>query len=69
MEQDFEFASKLKSCYDMESYGTLKQVDSGSAVDTRAHNLLKNTTMHNEKRYDVRLLCVEDNIKLPNNYF
>ena len=69
MEQDFELAGQVKSWYDMESYGALKQVDPRSASDARAHEILENTTVHNGKRYDVGMLWAEDNIELPNNYF
>ena len=50
MEQDFELASQVKSWYDMESYGALKQIDSPSASAARAHEILGNTTVHNGKR-------------------
>ena len=53
----------------MESYGALKQLDPRSASDARAHDILENTTVHNGKKYDVGMLCAEDNIELPNNYF
>ena len=69
MEKDFELASQVKSWYDMESYGALKQVDSRSASDGRAHDILENTTVYNGKRYNVGMLWAEDSIELPNNYF
>ena len=69
MEQDFELASQVKSWYDMESYGALKQVDPQSSSDARAHEILENTTVHNGKRHNVEMLWAEDNIELPNNYF
>ena len=69
MEQDFELASQVKSWYEMESYGALKQVDPRSSSDARAHEILENTTVHNGKKYNVGMLWVEDNIELPNNYF
>ena len=69
MEQDIELASPVKSWYDMESYGALKQVDPRSTSDARAHDILENTTLHNGKRYNVGILGAEDNIELPNNYF
>ena len=69
MEQDFELASQVKSWYDMESYGALKQVDPRSAADARALDILENTTVHNGKKYDVGMLWAENNIELPNNYF
>ena len=69
MEQNFELATQVKSWYDMESYGALKQVDPRSAADARVHDILEKTTVHNGKRYDVGLLWTEDNIELPYNYF
>ena len=69
MGQDFELASQVKSWYDMESYGALKQVDPRSFSDARAHEILENTTVHNGKRYDVGMLWAKDTIELPNNYF
>ena len=56
MEQDFELANQVKSWYDMESYGALKQVDPRSSSDARAHEILENTTVHNGKRYNVGML-------------
>ena len=69
MEQDFELASQVKSWYDMESNGALKQVDPRSSSDASAHEIFENTTVHNGKRYNVGMLWAEDNIELPNNYF
>ena len=67
MNQGFELASQVKSWYDMESYGALKQVDPRSASDARAHDFLEHTTVHNGN--DVGMPWAEDNIELPNNYF
>ena len=53
----------------MESYGALKQVDTRSGADAQRHDFRENTTVHNEKGYDVGMLEAKDNIKLPNNYF
>ena len=49
MDQDFELASQVKSWYDMQLYGALKQVDPRSAADARALDILENTTVHNGK--------------------
>ena len=62
MEQDFELASQVKSWYDIESYGALRQVDPRSSSDERAHEILENTTVQNGKRYSVGILWAEDNI-------
>ena len=69
IEQDNELASQVKSWYDIESFGANKQVDSRSAADARAHEILESTTIHNGLRYDVGMLWAADNIQLPNNYF
>ena len=69
MQQDFELASQVKSLYDMELYGGLKQVDPRSAADARALDILENTTVRNAKRYDVGMLWAEDNIELPNKNY
>ena len=69
IEYDNELASQVKSCYDIESFGANKQVDSRSAADTKAHKILESTTIHNGLRYDVGMLWAADNTQLPNNYF
>ena len=69
IEQDNELASQIKSWYDIESFGANKQVDSRSAADARAHEILESTTIYNGLRYDVGMLWAADNIQLPNNYF
>ena len=53
----------------MESYGAFKHADPRSAADARAQEILETTTFHNGQRYDVGMLCADDNIQLPNNYF
>ena len=69
IEHDNELASQVKSWYDIESFGANKQVDSRSAADARAHEILESTTIHNGLRYDAGMLWAADNIQLPNNYF
>ena len=69
MEQDFELASQVKSWYDMELYGALKQVHPRCTSDARAHDILENTIEHNGKKYNVGLLWAEDNIELPKIIF
>ena len=67
MEQDFEHAGQVKSRYDMESYGALKQVDPRSSSDARAHDILENTTVHNGKRYHVGMLWLKTTSNYPTN--
>ena len=69
VEQDYELACQVKSWYEMESYGTYKQVDPRSAADARAQEKLETTTFYNGQRYDVGMLWADDNIHLPRNYF
>ena len=69
MEQNFELASLIKSCYDMESYGALKQVNPHFASDASVLDILENTTVQNGKTCDVGMLRGEDDIQLPNRYF
>ena len=69
IEHDNELAIQVKSWYDIESFGENKQVNSRSATDARAHEILESTTIHNGLRYDVGMLRAADNTKLPNNHF
>ena len=69
IEHDKELVSQVKSWYDIESFGANKQFDSRSAADSRAHEILESSTMHNGLRYDVGMLWAADHTKLPNNYF
>ena len=68
IEHDNELAIQVKSWHDIESFGANKQVDSRSAADARAHEILDSTTIHNGLRYDVGMLWAADNAQLPNNY-
>ena len=67
--QNYELACKVKSWYEMESYGAYKQVDPRSAADARAQDIHETTTFHNGQKYDVGMLWADDNIQLPNNYY
>ena len=69
IEQHNELASRVKLWYDIESFGANNQVESRSAADARAHEILEGTTIHNGLRYDVGILWAADNVKLRNNYF
>ena len=53
----------------MESYGAMKQVDSRSAADARAENILDETTYHDGTRYQLGTLWADDERSLPENYF
>ena len=52
-ELDSELADQLRSWHDIESYGAYKQVDSRSAADARALEILEETTYHDGNRYHV----------------
>ena len=66
---DSELVDQLRSWYDMESYGAMKQVDSHSAADARAEKILDETTYHDGTRYQVGMLWADDESSLPNHYF
>ena len=68
-ELDSELADQLQSWYDIESYGAYKQVDSRSAADARAFEILEETTYHDSNRYHVGMLWTKADSSLPNNYF
>ena len=68
-EVDSELADQLRSWYDIESYGAYKQVDSRSAADARALEILEKTTYHDGNRYHVGMLWTDEDSSLPNNYF
>ena len=53
---DFELVDQLRSWYDIESYGAMKQVDSRSAADARVEKILDETTNHDGTRYQVGML-------------
>ena len=46
IEIDFNLAKKIRSWYDMESFGAYKQVDPRSASDARGRKILEVTTYH-----------------------
>ena len=52
-EHDCTLSDRLRSWYDIESYGAYKQVDSRSATDARATKILDETTYHDGSRYQV----------------
>ena len=68
-EHDCTLSDRLRSWYDIESYGAYKQVDSRSATDARATKILDETTYHDGSRYQVGKLWADDESCLPNNYF
>ena len=53
----------------MESYGAMKNVDSCSAADRQANDILEQTTILKDGRYHVGMLWADEDPELPNNYF
>ena len=53
----------------METFGAVKNVDSSSAEESRAKEILHSTTFHDGKKYVVGMLWREPDIELPNNYY
>ena len=54
--EDMSLGDQIKTWYELESYGTFKQVDARSAADKRALSVLKNDTFHDGERYIVPML-------------
>ena len=68
-EPETDLAEQLKSWYDMESYGAVKEVDPRSSSDRRAVEILEKTTFNDGKRYQVGMLWSKDDLHLQNNYY
>ena len=67
--EDVSLVEQVKSWYELESYGTYKQVDARSSDDKRANKILEASTIHDGDRYAVGMLWAEDHSQLPNNYY
>ena len=67
--EDVSLVDHVKSWYELESYGTYKQVDALSSDDKRANKFIEASTIHYGDRYAVRMLWAEDHSQLPNNYY
>ena len=67
--EDVSLVEQVKSWYELESYGTYKQVDARSSDDKRANKFLEASTIHDGDRYAVGMLWTEDHSQLPNNYY
>ena len=67
--EDVSLVEQVKSCYELESYGTYKQVDARSSDDKRPYKILEASTKHDGDRYAVGMLWAEDHSQLPNNYY
>ncbi len=69
VEADHSLVDQVKSWYEIESFGSYKQVDNRSASDEKALDILGRTTFHDGTRYSVGMLWAEENSQLPNNFF
>ena len=67
--EDVSLVEQVKSWYELESYGTYKQVDARSSDDKRANKILEASTIHDGDRYAVGMPWAEDHSQLPNNYY
>ena len=65
--QETDLVEQLKSWYDMESYGAMKNVDSRSAADRQANDILEQSTILKDGRYHLGMLWADDDPELPNN--
>ena len=68
-QEDQDLAEEVRRWYDIESFGTLKDVTPRSKADARATEILERTTRHDGERYEVGMLWAEENSALPNNFF
>ena len=66
--EDTSLSDQTKSWYELESYGSFKQVDARSAADKHALSILNSETVHNGERYIVPMLWIDSNVSLPINY-
>ena len=66
---DQDLTEEVRRWYDIESFGTLKDVTPRSKADAKATEILERTTRHDGERYEVGMLWAEENSSLPNNFF
>ena len=67
--KDVSLVEQVKFWYELESYGTYKQVDARLSDDKRANKILEASTIHDGDRYAVGMLWAEDHSHVPNNYY
>ena len=67
--EDSSLTDRIKSWYELESYGAFKQVEARSAKDKHALSILNSETIDNGERYIVPMLWIDSNVSLPNNYY
>ena len=67
--EDMSLADQIKTWYELESNGALKQVDARSDADKRALSVLKNYTFYDGERCIVPMLWNDKESTLTNNYF
>ena len=69
IEPEQDLVEQLRTWYELESYGAMKEVDPRSSADRRAVEILEKTTKHDGQRYQVGMLWANDDLDLPNNYY
>ena len=62
--EDVSLVEQVKSWYELESYGTYKQVNVRSSDDKRANKILEASTIHDGDRYAVGMIWAEDHSQL-----
>ena len=71
IEPEQDLVEQLRTWYELESYGAMKEVNSRSSADRRAVEILEKTTTHDHdgERDQVGMLWANDDLDLPNNYY
>ena len=69
IELESDLTEQMKSWYEMESYGAVKEADPRSFSDRRAVEILETTTFNDGTRYQVGILWSKDDLHLPNTYY
>ena len=69
IEQEQDLVEQLRTWYELESYGAMKEVDPRSSADRRAVEILEKTTTHDGQRCQIGMLWANDDLDLPNNYY
>ena len=69
IEPEQDLVEQLRTWYEVESYGAMKEVNPRSSADRRAVEILEKNTTHDDQRYQVGMLWANDDLDLPNNYY
>ena len=68
IEPEQDLVEQLRTWYELQSYGALKEFNPRSSADRRAVEILEKTTTHDGQRYQIGMLWANDDLDLPNNY-